>query len=74
MNFPDEPSLPFFFLRPMKTPTGTNRMFADIYMPTETFSCFLAEELQQAGDLVKLQFYNVLSHHPYTRSGATFHL
>jgi len=73
LDVPNDPPSQFYFLRPKKTPTGAiSRKRSYISVPTPTIRCILAEALQGQDNLVKLQFYNALSHHPNTRQAAGF--
>ncbi|KAI9568825.1 hypothetical protein HD554DRAFT_2171964 [Boletus coccyginus] len=72
-DFPDGSPSSFYFLRPMKTSTGTiNRLRGSVSVPTQTLCRLLAKALQDQDNHVKLQFYNALSHHGNTRQAAGY--
>ena len=72
-NFPDDPPSDFYFLRPMKTATGTtDHQSSYISVPTPTIRRILAEALRGRDNVIKLRFYHSLSQHANTRQAAGY--
>ena len=73
LDLPNNAPSRFYFLRPMRTPTGAiSRGHSCLAVPTQTIRYILAKALKREDNLVRLQFYNALSYHPNTRSAAGF--
>jgi len=73
LDLPDDALSRFYFLRPKRTPTGAISCWVScLVVPTQTIRYILAKALKREDNLVRLQFFTALSHHPNTRSAAGF--
>ncbi|KAF8552150.1 hypothetical protein OG21DRAFT_1486446 [Imleria badia] len=67
LNLPDNA---FYFIRPEKTPEGTDHMLPRVSVPTPTLCSLLAEALGQESHTIKLDFFRALSRLEGTRQTA----